>query len=183
MPTGLVTVDAQKFDTGIGACDIVTFTGQPEKCQDSFSKVSLTLRLLGNSRKGCGFKEFGKDETCDIEGVAVCGTFTSETFKAKKVTIPGPLNICSPGGFAQSDGITNSANFRFQIDDPTQQLALCEKTGKPFQSFIAREGFFEACVSDGTNSYCNKQFCKVDLDDIEDNSNDDVPLVYKCKQL
>jgi hypothetical protein len=48
---------------------------------------------------------------------------------------------------------------------------------------VAEEGFVEARVtvvdSKGTNTYCNRQFCKVDSGGI----NRDVPRVYNCKQL
>ena len=179
--TGLVTQDVQKDAPESIACEVVTFTGFVDKCQPATdpncqSKVSLTLRLLGTDGTNCGFGD-QKTESCGIKGFAVCGTSTN-----KKVIIPGPLNVCSPGGVVQSDGSSKSANFRFQIDDSSQQSALCGSD--TFQAFVAQEGYFEARVtvvdSQGTtNTYCNRQFCTVDSGGISR----DVPRVYNCKQL
>jgi hypothetical protein len=106
--TGLVTQDVQKDAPESIACEVVTFTGFVDKCQPATdpncqSKVSLTLRLLGTDGTNCGFGD-QKTESCGIKGFAVCGTSTN-----KKVIIPGPLNVCSPGG---SYSLTAAANLR-----------------------------------------------------------------------
>jgi hypothetical protein len=181
MPTGLVTVAAvpigpyKGFGTSSDACDVVTDPkGNPDP---TGSNLKLTLRLLGNAGKKCGF---GSAENCPIEGVALCGSSINNN-----ATLSSPLNVVSPDGFGQSDGKTNFAAFRLQVTSE-QQSMLCKQD--TFQAFIARAGFFEACVTvldsqdNPITTYCNQQFCTVDLDDIQSDSKDDGPLIYKCKQ-
>jgi hypothetical protein len=167
-PTGIVTVDVATFGADSNACPAV-FTCQGPGCIDPSSGISLHLRLLGNAGKNCGFSP--SDETCPIEGVALCGTSTN-----KKVTIDGPLFVDSNDGFAQTDDSTNSANFRFQLET-AEQANLCGTD--TFKAFFAREGFYEIRVDNGTTSTFNRQFCTSDLGGI---TKDDIRVLH-CKQL
>jgi hypothetical protein len=186
MPTGLVTVDVKEFtDIGVGTCkddtcpDVSTFQGTKDKEKETSYPVlllPLTLRLLGNAGQGCGF---GKNETCPIDGVALC-----RNSPPKKATIAGPLKVESPGGPTQADLFTNVANLRFQVDGlQVDGSALCGSL-KDFQSFVAREGHFVACVSSDKlkEPICNRQFCTVNLDDLRDSIKDDGPVVYNCRK-
>lgn len=159
-PTGLVTVNVSDFEANSAACPFVTTGGG-----GGDGDPTVLLRLLGKVGTNCGF---GGNESCDIEGVGVCGASTN-----KNVTIPGPLIVSSGDGFGQTDGSTNSANFRFQLDT-SQQTAVCGS--EMFIAFFARRGFYEACVN-GTN--CNRQDCTADLGGIKKG---DVRVLH-CKQL
>ena len=170
MPTGLLT---QKPDANNvpppsdnEACSGV-FTSQGD-VNDPF----ITLTLAGTVKTDntpCGLGNT-QSRDCDIQGTAVCGHSVK-----KNVTTPGPLGVGSPG-FAQSDGSTNSANFRFQLDSE-HQAALCP--GDAFIAFFAKEGFYEACLDDGVNFGCVREFCTADLGGIQA----DEPRVLHCKPI
>jgi hypothetical protein len=182
-PTGLVT--AETSEPLVLACPAVTTTQGPEpvcvpgECQCpgecegiGILQVSpaINLRLVGTvpttDSPHCGLVN-PADQFCRIEGVALCGTSPN-----KKAETPGPLRVTSPDGFGQTDGSTDSANFRLQLDD-FQQAEVCPNGD--FTAFFAREGFFEACVGGS----CLREFCKVDVGGIAR----DVPRVYNCKPI
>lgn len=134
--------------------------------------AAVTLRLVGTIdtlpgdgvRCGLGPTD---DQTCDIRGVAYCGagadskpkhgdkhadkhTGHSDSQQHRAVT-SGPLTVFAPG-FAQVDPSAKAgegrhfAGFRFQIN-PVEQNNLCNVVEDgAFRTFVALEGFFEACV-------------------------------------
>jgi len=187
MPTGLVTQKPQGNTippSDNNACPGVQSCapgGEGTDCFGGFSDFAasiattppdINLKLAGTANgTNCGLG-VSQDDGCDITGVAVCGASTK-----KNVTTPGPLTVFSPG-FAQSDESTNSANFRFQLS-PSQQQNLCGPD--TFIAFFAKEGFYEACLDDGTvaGSGCVREFCTADLGGI---TTDD-PRVLHCKPI
>ena len=149
------------------------------------------------------------NEFCDIRGAVFCGpslppailtlplgalTTSTTTFgwpdgvdedddkdhpRARRVTTPGPLRA-SADSLGQVDGSgRNFAGFRFQIS-PTEQRNLCP--GREFVTFIAREGFFEACIVDARcpgGQCCIRERCTVNTDSI----GPDDPRVYRCQPV
>jgi hypothetical protein len=177
MPTGLVTQPTAGVPQNNAACpDVGTsqdgggggdFTFAAGISIQQITTQTINLRLVGTipttESPQCGLTS---GEFCNIAGVAICGNTVS-----KKVSTPGPLRVDSPG-FGQTDGSTNNANFRFQLD-PSEQLQLCPDGN--FIAFFAREGFFEACVG----ADCLQEFCKVDVGGISR----DVPRTYNCQRI
>jgi hypothetical protein len=173
MPIGVVTQKPQGIITPTpsnSACPAVESCSPGVDGPDCFGGVfddfvafasptapDINLKLAGTEGTNCGLGASQNDD-CDIKGTAVCGASTK-----KNVTTPGPLTVFSPG-FAQSDESTNSANFRFQLST-NQQESLCGPD--TFIAFFAKEGFYEACLDDGSNSGCVQEFCTADQGGIQ----------------
>jgi hypothetical protein len=178
--------------------------------------AAVTLRLVGTvdtvpgDGLGCGLSATN-DQTCDIRGVVFCGdggdskpkhgdkhegkhTGHSNSGRRNAVT-DGPLTVDAPG-FAQVDPTASGgdgrhfAGFRFQIN-PLEQANLCNvATEGEFRTFVALEGFFEACVVPPTNFFCDstdpmaepcvcvREFCTVG----PPSSPDDVQK-YQCRPV
>lgn len=178
MPTGLVEVPTGPggFEPSDNACPGVIESQGVGSGEGDFGfgvlqagtpVTSLTLRLVGTVGVNCGLDG---NQSCDIEGVAVCGGSVN-----KKAETPGPLTVDSDA-FAQTDFSTNAANFRFQLNT-FQQEQLCPDD--TFVAFFAREGFFEACVNGTGPNNCVREFCRVDVGGIQR----DVPRTYNCKPI
>jgi hypothetical protein len=155
-----------------GFASFLAKTSVTNPSTSNLSPGEISFKLAGNVGKNCGLGT-GQD-SCDISGNAVCGNSVK-----KNVTTAGPLEISSPG-FGQTDGSTNSANFRFQLDQNAQS-ALCGSD--TFIAFFAREGFFETCIGDPTGGptvdRCVQEFCKTDNGGI----GQDAPRVYNCQPI
>lgn len=176
--------------------------------------AAVTLRLVGTIDNTPGSPRCGlgptDDPTCDIRGVVFCGDSGDPKDKhgdkhedkhtghndsgRKRATTDGPLTVFAPG-FAQVDQFAagaegrHFAGFRFQIN-PFEQGQLCNvDTEGAFRSFVALEGFFEACVVPFGNEFCDtdplleqctcvREFCRVNAP----SSPDDVQQ-YQCQPV
>jgi len=170
----------------------------------------VTLELAGTKGTNCGLGDLGKDDTCDIRGVVFCGppdppitlalpltalsTTTATSFgwadgidndddrdhpRGRRATTRGPMRVRATDQ-AQLDGSDrNFSGFRFQLDVADQQT-LCP--GRQFITFIAKEGFFEACVNSvttGVNTVCVREQCTLDVNGL----GPDDPRVYRCQPV
>jgi hypothetical protein len=178
MPTGLVTQKPEGNNLpqpSNNACqDVFTDQGGGEEeflvtLSATTAAPDITLKLAGTAGTNCGLGGSQNDD-CDIMGTAVCGASTK-----KNVTTPGPLTVFSPG-FAQTDNSTNSANFRFQLSSFEQDYLCGPDT---FIAFFAKEGFYEACIDDGSNFGCVQEYCTADLGGITT----DEPRVLHCRPI
>jgi hypothetical protein len=142
--------------------------------------AAVTLKLVGTIDKVPDSRRCGlgpdDDQTCDITGVVFCGDSGDPKDKhgdkhdgkhtghtggtRQRETTAGPLTVNAPG-FAQVDPTASGgdgrhfAGFRFQINEP-EQVRLCDAgTEGEFRTFVALEGFFEACVVPATNFFCD----------------------------
>jgi hypothetical protein len=169
--------------------------------------ATVDLKLAGTVPTTAG-QQCGLDapnDQCDIRGAAFCGASeppmaltlplaaltTATTFgwpdgvdndddknhpRARRATTLGPLTASSPL-LGQNDSSNRSfAGFRFQITGD-EQTTLCP--GREFLTFIAREGFFQACVGVDPDRVCVRERCTVDVNGI----GPDDPRVYRCRPL
>jgi hypothetical protein len=181
--------------------------------QQAVPAAAVTLKLVGTVdtvpgdglRCGLGPDD---DQTCDIRGVVFCGEsgdpkhgdnhpgkhLGHSNSGRKRAVTDGPLTVNAPG-FAQVDPTAaggegrHFAGFRFQIN-PLEQANLCNvATEGEFRTFVALEGFFEACVVPPTNFFCDtdptaeqctcvREFCTVG----PPGSPDDVQK-YQCRPV
>ncbi len=146
------------------------------------------------------------NDQCDIRGVVFCGapqppitmmlpltalTTDMTTFgwpdhhdddndmdhpRARRATAHGPL-FADAGDPGQSDGSGRTfSGFRFELS-AAERDRLC--AGREFITFIAREGFFQACVGVDPNRVCVRERCTVDVNGI----GPDDPRIYRCRPL
>ena len=180
--------------SGDGGGDVIGLTANVGIQQ--VPAAAVTLKLVGTIDPSpgdglrCGLNA-NDDQTCDIRGVVFCGDSGDPKDKhgdkhegkhtghtdsnRKRATTDGPLTVNAPG-FAQVDPTAaggegrHFAGFRFQIN-PVEQANLCNAAEGEFRTFVALEGFFEACVVPSSNFFCDpnaaepctcvKEFCTV----------------------
>jgi hypothetical protein len=204
---GLVTT--QGFADVGQSCSVVTqatteggFVAQQAPASPVHLKLAGTVPTSASPR--CGIDS--PNDQCDIRGVVFCGppqpsitmtlpltalTTDITTFgwpdhidddddmdhpRARRAKAHGPLtaDTFAPG---QADGSGRTfSGFRFEMS-LAERERLCP--GREFITFIAREGFFEACVGAGPDRLCVRERCTVDANGI----GPDDPRIYRCRPL
>jgi len=189
------------------SCNVMTNASPTEEfvaSQTSMPASMVDLKLVGTVGTNCGLAP--NNESCRIRGVVFCGppdpsitmtlpltALTTDIFtfgwpdnhdddndfdhpRARRATTASPLfaNAPTPG---QDDGSGGTfSGFRFELSR-AEQDTLCN--GRQFITFLAREGFFEACVGVEPNRPCVRERCTFDVNGVGPND----PRLGRCRDL